>query len=168
MGEISCILCSHISQNQGRWMEERMLNAPPGRILSVQSQLLCAWDKSISSGVQVSQLQKHSSSHLTRDICQDPEFQASGVLGLLWFCTEVGFGAEPRSSMSLCTEKPSLLHRVTVWKEIRARAHQQLRGSENGWGHCWGDMCVSLIGPNDAGQERRCRVWQDCRHAGLL
>lgn len=69
--------------------------------------------------------------------------------------------------MNLCIEKKSLLHRVTIWKEMWARAHQQQGGSENSQGYCWEDICVSLTSPSDAGQER-CRVWQDRHHGGLL
>lgn len=46
--------------------------------------------------------------------------------------------------VSLRTEKQSLLHRVTIWKAMWTRAHQQLRRSGNGWGHCW-DIYMSFI-----------------------
>lgn len=100
---------------------------------------------------------------------QDPESQAPGTAGLLWFCTGPRLGAEPRSTTWVSALKNSLCS-TEVPSERRCGPEHTSNwgGSGNGWGHCWEDICVSLISTSDSGQERRCCVGQDCKHAGLL
>ena len=145
MGEVSRMLCSYISQKQARKTENRVLNAPLGRILSGHSQLLRTWDNiCLLRGVQVPQLHKNSTSHLIIDI-REPNDRIQSARTAVVLHWNTAWGWTQIHHISLSTKNQFLLHRVTVWKGMWARAHQQLRGSENGWGHCWEDLCISAL-----------------------
>lgn len=122
MGEVSPILCSYISQNQGRWIEESSMHLL-GQYF--QSSLSFYVPETTSVSPEESKChncKKISSSYLTRDI-REPSVRTPRPQ-----TPEAGLGAEPRSisalknspcSTELQSERRRGPENTSNWEEVK-------------------------------------------------